>query len=114
MQSNHARAVLQIPRVFAEAGLQGELRTFLERGIREHSVTSEALVWLCKERAGEWRELITPDLLGAILSALERDQHNENSRGSKLRDLLLDDRDLIPDMFSRRRRRAWPAMPCAA
>ena len=99
MQSNHARAVLQLPRVFAEAGRQDELRAFLQRGIREHSVTSETLVWLCKERSGEWRDLITPDLLGAILSALERDQHNENSRGSKLRDLLLDDRELIPDMF---------------
>jgi transcription elongation GreA/GreB family factor len=57
------------------------------------------LVWLCKERGGEWRGLIMPDLLGTILSALERDQHNETSRGSKLRDLLLDDRELIPDMF---------------
>src|SRR5438067_6061820 len=100
MQSNHARAVLQIPRVFSETGLQAELRAFLERGIREHSVTSEVLVWLCREREGEWRELIAPELLGAILSALERDQHNENSRGSKLRDLLLDDRELIPDMFA--------------
>lgn len=100
MQSNHARAVLQVPRVFTETGLQGELRTFLQRGIREHSVNSEALVWLCKERVGEWRELITTDLLGAILSALERDQHNETSRGSRLRDLLLDDRELIPDMFT--------------
>jgi transcription elongation GreA/GreB family factor len=100
MQSNHARAVLQVPRVFAEAGMQDELRAFLQRGIREHSVTSETLVWLCREREGEWRPLITPDLLGAILSALERDQHNENSRGSKLRDLLLDDRELIPDMFA--------------
>jgi transcription elongation GreA/GreB family factor len=100
MQSNHARAVLQMPRVFAENGRQTELRTFLQRGIREHSVTSETLVWLCKERSGEWRDLVTPDLLGAILSALERDQHNENSRGSRLRDLLLDDRELIPDMFA--------------
>jgi transcription elongation GreA/GreB family factor len=100
MQSHHARAVLQVPRVFAEAGLQDELRAFLHRGIHEHSVNSEALVWLCKERAGEWHELITTDLLGAILSALERDQHNETSRGSKLRDLLLDDRELIPDMFT--------------
>ncbi len=100
MQSNHARAVSQVPRVFAEAGQQAELRAYLYRGIREHSVTSEALTWLCKERDGEWRDLITPDLLGAILSALERDQHNENSRGSKLRDLVLDDRELIPDMFS--------------
>jgi transcription elongation GreA/GreB family factor len=100
MQSHHARAVQQLPRVFTEEGKQDELRTFLERGVRDHSLTSEILVWLCKERDGEWRSLIMPDLLGAILSALERDQHNETSRGSKLRDLLLDDRELIPDMFA--------------
>ena len=100
MQSNHARAVLQIPRVFSEAGLQDEFRTFLNRGIREHSLTSETLAWLCKDRGGDWKDLIAPDLLGAILSALERDQHNETSRGSKLRDLLLDDRTLISDMFT--------------
>src|SRR2546423_11085911 len=84
MQSNYARAVQQIPRVFAEEGKQDELRTFLERGIRDHSLTSEILVWLCKERDGEWHALIMPDLLGTIVSALERDQHNETSRGSKL------------------------------
>ncbi|MEP6809190.1 MAG: GreA/GreB family elongation factor [Chthoniobacterales bacterium] len=100
MQSKHARAVLQIPRVFADAGQEPVLRAFLHRAIREHSATSEALTWLCKERTGQWGDLITPDLLGAILSALERDQHNENSRGSKLRDLVLEDRELIPDMFS--------------
>ncbi|MDQ2919635.1 MAG: GreA/GreB family elongation factor [Verrucomicrobiota bacterium] len=100
MQSNHARAVAQLPRVFAETGQQAELRTHMQRGIREHSATSEALFWLCKERAGEWRDLVSPELLGAILSALERDQHNENSRGSKLRDILLDDRELIGDMFT--------------
>src|SRR5436190_7405912 len=100
MQGNNARAVNQIARVFADEGKQDELRTFLERGIRDHSLTSEILMWLCKERDGEWRSLVMPDLLGAILSALERDQHNENSRGSKLRELLLDDRELIPDMFS--------------
>ena len=54
-------------RLQARPGKQTELRAFLHRGIREHSVTSETLVWLCKERTGEWRELITPDLLGAIL-----------------------------------------------
>ena len=101
LQSHHARAVLQIPRVFADEGKQEELRAFLERAIRDHSVTSEILVWLCKERDNAlWRPLVMPDLLGAILSALERDQHNETSRGSKLRDLLLDDRELIPDMFT--------------
>ena len=100
MQSNHARAVAQIPRVFSEAGEQSQLRAHLQRAIGEHSLSSEALVWLCRERDGEYRDLVTPDLLGAILSAIERDQHNENSRGNKLRDLLLDDRELIGDMFA--------------
>lgn len=100
MQSNNARAVSQIPRIFAETGQDDELRTFLVRAIREHSATSETLVWLCHERDGQWRDLITPELLGAVLSAIERDQHNENSRGNKLRDLLLEDRELLPDMFT--------------
>jgi len=100
MQANNARAVSQIPRVFAEAGQEEELRAFLLRAIREHSATSETLVWLCREREGKWDDLITPELLGAVLSAIERDQHNENSRGNKLRDLILEDRELLPDMFT--------------
>ena len=57
------------------------------------------LVWLCKERDGEWRNLITPELLSSILAAMERDQHRE-SRSSRLRDLLIEDRELIADMFA--------------
>ena len=33
------------------------------------------LIWLCNERE-RWNELMTPELLGAIFSAMERDQHN--------------------------------------
>ena len=100
MQGHNARIVGQIPRLFVESGRQEELRAALNRSLREHSATSEMLFWLGKNRA-DWRDLITPDLLGAILSAIERDQHNEsNSRSTRLRDLLLDDRDLIPDMFA--------------
>lgn len=100
MQTHHARAVAQLPKVFADAGKQAELGVFLDRGIRDHSLSSETLLWLCRERDGEFRELINPELLGAILAAIERDQHNETSRGNKLRDLLLDDRELIPEMFA--------------
>ena len=100
MQGNNARLVSSMPRVFAEAGKQDELRAALDRSLREHSATSEMLFWLCKNRA-DWPELIHPELLGAILSACERDQHNEsNSRSTRLRDLLLDDRSLIPDIFA--------------
>ena len=94
-----ARVVSQIARVFAELGEEAELRAAFERSIREHSATSEMLIWLCKERDGAWRELITPDLLTAILAAVERDQHRE-SRANRLRDLVLEDRELIGDMFA--------------
>src|SRR6266853_4585852 len=70
MQGSHGRMVAQIPRILSEAGQHAELRTMLERSVREHSATSEMLAWLCSERES-WSELITPDLLSAIFSALE-------------------------------------------
>jgi transcription elongation GreA/GreB family factor len=100
MQSVHGRMVAQIPHVFREAGKHAELQTMLERSIREHSATSEMLVWVCSERA-DWSELINPELLTAILSALEREQHSAPGRASKLQRLLVDDRQLIADIFAK-------------
>jgi transcription elongation GreA/GreB family factor len=91
--------VAQIPRVLSEAGQHAELRAMLERSIREHSATSDMLIWLSGER-DRWAELITPALLGAILSAMEREQHISPTRGSKLQRLLMEDRQLIGAMFT--------------
>jgi len=99
MQATHGRMVAQIPHVFSDAGRHEELRTVLERSVRQHSATSEMLVWLCNERH-EWREVITPELLTAILSALERDQAKTGARGSKLQRLLVEDRQLLGDIFA--------------
>jgi transcription elongation GreA/GreB family factor len=98
MEATHGRMVAQIPRILNEAGQHAELRTMLERSIREHSATSEMLIWLCGEKE-DWADLITPDLLWAILAALEREQHNSPGRGSKLQRALVDDRQLLGEMF---------------
>ncbi|MGH7983690.1 MAG: GreA/GreB family elongation factor [Candidatus Udaeobacter sp.] len=98
MQRSHGRAVAQIPRILGETGQHAELRTMLERSIREHSATGEMLTWLCSER-DEWREFVTPDLLAAILAALEREQHNAPNRASKLHRALVEDRQLLGDIF---------------
>jgi transcription elongation GreA/GreB family factor/transcription elongation factor GreA-like protein len=100
MQSVHGRMVAQIPHVFRDAGQHADLQKMLERSIREHSATSEMLVWLCTERA-DWSDLINPELLAAILSALEREQHSAPGRASKLQRLLVDDRQLIADIFAK-------------
>ena len=99
MQATHGRMVAQIPHVFRDAGQRTELEKMIERSIREHSATSEMLIWLCSER-DEWRELVTPELLAAVLSALEREQHAAPGRASKLQRLLVEDRQLIADIFA--------------
>jgi len=98
MQATHGRMVAQIPHVFRDAGQHAQLQEMLERSLREHSATSEMLVWLITER-DDWRELINPELLAAILSALDREQHSAPGRASKLQRLLMDDRQLFQDMF---------------
>jgi transcription elongation GreA/GreB family factor len=99
MRASHGRLVAQIPRVLSEAGQGVQLRATLERSIREHSATSEMLVWLSNERQ-DWRELITPELLAAILSALEREKQTAAGRGSKLHRLLVEDRELLGEIFA--------------
>ena len=100
MEASHGRMVAQIPRILNETGQHAELRTMLERSIREHSATSEMLIWLCGEKE-DWGDLITPDLLWAILAALEREQHSSTSRGSKLQKTVVDDRELLGEMFKK-------------
>ena len=100
MQRSHGRMVAQIPRILSEAGKHDELRTMLERSIREHSATSEMLAWLCSERE-QWSELVTQELLGAIFAALEREQHNTAGRTGKLYRTLVEDRQLLGDIFKK-------------
>jgi transcription elongation factor GreA len=100
MEATHGRMVAQIPRILSEAGQHAELRAMLERSIREHSATSEMLIWLCGEKEN-WGDLIAPDLLWAILAALEREQHNSPGRASKLQRALVDDRELLGEMFKK-------------
>jgi transcription elongation GreA/GreB family factor len=98
MQESRGRIVAQIAHTLSEAGQHAELRTMLERSIRERSATSEMLAWVCSERKN-WSELITPELLGAILSALEREQHNAPGRANKLLRALVEDRQLLAEIF---------------
>jgi transcription elongation GreA/GreB family factor len=100
MEGSHGRMVAQIPRILNETGQHAELRTMLERSIREHSATSEMLIWLCGEKKN-WDDLITPDLLWAILAALEREQHSSTGRSSRLLRTLVEDRELLGEMFKK-------------
>jgi len=100
MLRSNIRVVSEIARLLQDQGKHEELRKELDRWIRDHSITTEILYWLCKERDGDFGDLIHPRVFSAILAALERDQFNEIKRGGKLHDLLLDDRELVGDLLN--------------
>jgi transcription elongation GreA/GreB family factor len=99
MSRCNIRVVSEIARILQDQGKHEDLRRELDRSISEHSISTEVLYWLCKDRNGIFSDLITPQVFSAILTALERDQFSEIKRGGKLHDLFLDDRELIPDLL---------------
>ena len=102
LQTAGYRVIGEIAKILVEQGQTEELYQTLNRAIKEHSISSDALYWLCKERgAGSFADLLDSELMTSIFSALERDQFNENRRGSRLHDLLIDDRDLVSDLIAK-------------
>lgn len=95
----NTRLVTEAARLLVEKGEAEQLRAALARAISEHSITSEALHWLAKERSGPFSELAGARLLGAMIAALERDQFSER-RDRKLHDLLLNDKELLTDLIA--------------
>ena len=100
MSKSGIRIVNEIGRLLLEQGKKAELRRELDRWLGDHTISTEVLTWLCKEREGAFAEMVDARVLSATLSALERDQFNEVKRGGKLHDLLLEDRELVPDMLA--------------
>jgi transcription elongation GreA/GreB family factor len=99
LQTAGYRVVGEVAKILVEDGKTEDLRQSLVRMIREHSVSSEVLYWLARERgASHFADLLEPELMSAMLSALERDQFGESKRSSKLHDLLLDDKELVSDL----------------
>ena len=100
-QTHNARVVGEVARLFEGKERGDEMRSYLDRSIRDYSVTCEMLLWLVKERGDDkYRSFINQRLFAAILSALERDSLSEIKRSTKLRDLLSSDRELIGELLA--------------
>ena len=99
-QTHNARVVGEVARLFDAQKRTDEMRGFLDRSIRDYSVTCEMLLWLCKERDDEkYADFASPRLFKAILSALERDAFSDIKRSTRLHDTLSSDRELITELL---------------
>jgi len=96
----NSKLVPEVARLLVENGHSKTFAAAIDKAIREHSLSSEALYWLCEERTGDFANIAqSPRVVGAIFSAMERDQFKEK-RDRKLHDLLMNDQELITDMTS--------------
>jgi transcription elongation GreA/GreB family factor len=85
---------------FKKATRLAELEGALDRLLRERLTHPDLIVWLCRNRTGELSKLAGPSLFLTALNVLEKEQLSESSRGSRLRDLLLEDKELIRDLLA--------------
>ncbi len=100
MSKSSVRVVTESARILLDQDKKAEYQHELERWLGDHTISTEVLTWLCKERGGVFASMVDARVLSATLSALERDQFNDIKRGTKLHDLILEDRELIPDMLA--------------
>ena len=82
-----------------QEGRLDALKLMLERLISQHKASSEALLWLAKERSDEFADILGPEVFRAMLSAIERDQASEK-KSNKLRDYILDDQRLLVELIA--------------
>ena len=87
-----------------EKGAREQLFTDLVNGIARQTLSAEVLIWICKERNGIAKPVVDKSRMAlgsAIISAIERDSAEGGpNRALRLRNLLLDDKDLAPDLVA--------------
>ncbi|HXU76644.1 MAG TPA: GreA/GreB family elongation factor [Methylomirabilota bacterium] len=79
-------------------GKMEELKETVARLISHHTASSEALLWLAKDRNDSYADILGPEVFRAMLTAMERDQFNER-RSNRLRDFILDDQELLVELI---------------
>jgi transcription elongation GreA/GreB family factor len=101
MLRSPGRVVAEIARLLQDQERHVELKREIDRSISDHSLSTDVLYWLCKERHSTiFNDLITAEVFSAILTALERDQLSSSRPGGRLHDLILEDRELVPDLLA--------------
>jgi transcription elongation GreA/GreB family factor len=101
MNKLSVRSIGELAAVLHEKGYSGPLNSFLKTGVLHRTLASDLLVWLTKERTGLAADVFGPEVAGALLSAVERDHFDEQSRRTnRVGEALLADRELIADLIT--------------
>lgn len=100
LKSTSPRLVQEIARLFDEQDKKADFAAALDKIIRERNASPEMLLWLCKERGAGYEGTFNIDLFSAVLASLEQDMLSDITRGTRLADLVLDDKTLLADLLA--------------
>lgn len=94
-----ARLVGVIRDFFAQRGDPDGFRDAFQKGLREQSLSAEALLWLLKNRDDEGlKGLVGPRIFSTLLAAIERDSTG-GRRATRLHDVVVGDQNLLTDLL---------------
>ncbi len=95
------RLAQEISRLFESEGEKEAFSAAIDKWIRERAISPEVLLWLCKERGAGYPQYFNIGLFGAVIAALEDDALlSDITRGTKLHDLVMDDKSLVADLLA--------------
>ncbi len=85
-------------------GAKEQLFSDIVNGISRQSLGPDVLIWICRERNGEAKEVVEKSRMAlgsAIINAIEKDSvEGGPNRALRLRNLLMDDKELAPDLVT--------------
>lgn len=102
IEHTNLRTITELANHIIAEGHSDAAIDYFENGLNQRTLTSDALAWICKERERHAEVIFDPSLSLSVMSSLETDQLKEEGAvraANRLRDLVCDDRDLIPDLI---------------
>ncbi len=96
------RSIAEMANVLNASEKKEQLISYMENSLQQRTLSSDGLAWICRERKGLAESIFSPSLSLSVMSSLEADQLNEEGAvraANRLRDLVADDRELIPDLI---------------
>lgn len=97
------RAIGEVAKFLLESPAKERFLKHLKEGVFRHSLHTDALIWICRERDKGAAKVFGMEVGFALLAHLEKD-HSEtgNSGVLRLKNYMMDNADLIPDMLQKK------------
>ncbi|MCS1407063.1 MAG: Transcription elongation factor GreA [Verrucomicrobia subdivision 3 bacterium] len=93
-----ARLAGECANLLIESARLDSLKETLTRLVNQQQASSELLFWLAKSRSDAFADILGPEVVRAMITAMERDQFNEK-KSSRLSDYIMSDKKLLIELI---------------